>query len=357
MREAKTASIAGRKHLNELTKNFRALPLLDQNAGINDLLKSYQKEIDQLSTRSKLGEAAFFALYKAVYEAPDPTPAMNALSSALMESSAYQLEIEKLHNEIKQYDTEFQQLKNQDITIRRLEDQIEEFKNSVEDKVLDEVNRRTAEIEADAENRILDIKAAHFAAEKRLASSLEELKAARNVADRCQNQIYELSAQGDKRLSAMRADLSIVEDDAERLRSRVAELERQLVISTRVDGIDELGDEGGHSGRHKPSMDSLLSEFQSLQLLADELRLELRRKEDDHRTDKARSDSLNRELSLQLSVQKDNLEKFTTELSKRPTVEEAETMQRQLRSLQRIAFNAEDDDREVFVAQLILISN
>lgn len=346
MREAKTASIAGRKRLNEQTKAFRTLPTGEQAAMMNELLQSYQKEIDQLSSRSRLGESAFFSLYKSVYEAPDPTPAMNALSSALMESASYQLEIEKLKSEIQQYDNEFQQLKNQDITIRRLEDQIDEFKESIQDKVNEEVSRRVQEVEMDAENKIMDIKAAHYAAEKRLATAQDELKQSRDVADRCQNQLYELSDQAEKRVSAIRADMSIVEDDAERLRSRVAELERQLdrmkTASDECDGVDS--DSIGKNG-----MNSLLSEFQSLQIVADELRQSLRRKEDEYRSEKARNDTLSRDLNMQLAVEKDAHHRASTELAKRPTTEEVESLKRQLRSLQRIAFNAQEDDTEVIL--------
>lgn len=348
MREAKTQSIAGRKRLNELTKSFRALPTAEQGSAINDLLKSYQKEIDQLSTRSKLGESAFFSLYKAVYEAPDPTPAMNTLSSALLESSTHQLEIERLKNEIKQYDAEFQQLKNQDITIRRLEDQIEEYKSSIEEKVEDEVGRRITDIEAKAENKIMEVKAAHYGAEKRLASALADLKQARDVADRCQSQLYELSEQGDKRLSALRADMSIVEDDAERLRSRVAELDRLLLNYTKAEAADDAEDDSGSPQKYRVNgIESLKSDFQSLQIIADELRQELRRKEDDFRTVKARNEAVCRDLNMQLSVQKENVDKLNVELSKRPSLEETDALRRQLRSLQRIAFNAEDDDDDV----------
>jgi homeobox protein cut-like len=353
MREAKTASIAGRKKLNELTKSFRALPAPEQAAAINDLLKTYQKEIDQLSNRSKLGEGAFFSLYKAVYEAPDPSPAIDSLSSSVMESSAHQLEIEKLQNEIKQYDDEFQQLKNQDITIRRLEDQIEEFKDSIQDKVEEEVSRQTLDIETEAESKIMDVRAAHYGAEKRLATALEDVKQARDVADRCQSQLYELSDQGEKRVSALRADMSILEDDAERLRSRVAELERQLETHSKAgdrsrdrdsrDGTDSGdGETAGGKG-----MDSILSEFQSLQILADELRQELRRKEDEYRTDKARSDTLVRDLTMQLAVEKDGHQRASADLAGRPSAAEGEALRRQLRSLQRIAFNAQEDNEDV----------
>lgn len=59
IRDTKSKSIAGRKHLNEVTKAFRAKPREEQVVVIQDVLKSYQSEIDQLSRRAKSSEAAF----------------------------------------------------------------------------------------------------------------------------------------------------------------------------------------------------------------------------------------------------------------------------------------------------------
>lgn len=43
---------------------------------ISSLLKAYQEEVDSLTTRAKLGEAAFLEVFKQLYEAPDPGPAI-----------------------------------------------------------------------------------------------------------------------------------------------------------------------------------------------------------------------------------------------------------------------------------------
>lgn len=59
IRDTKSKSIAGRKHLNEVTKAFRAKSREDQVSLVQDVLKSYQGEIDQLSRRAKSSEAAF----------------------------------------------------------------------------------------------------------------------------------------------------------------------------------------------------------------------------------------------------------------------------------------------------------
>ncbi len=45
---------------------------------VGPLLKSYQEEIDRLTTRAKHGEAAFLDIYQRLYEAPDPAAALMA---------------------------------------------------------------------------------------------------------------------------------------------------------------------------------------------------------------------------------------------------------------------------------------
>ncbi len=102
MKELKAASMAGRKRLNEATKAFRAKPKDEQVVMILDVLKAYQEEIDQLSKRSKFSEAAFYGLYKAIYDAPDPTTLIDGLLNHVNSSSSYQLEIERLKSELLQ---------------------------------------------------------------------------------------------------------------------------------------------------------------------------------------------------------------------------------------------------------------
>ena len=178
IREYKSASITGRKKLNESTKEFR---LISANgpvdaATVNQLLQAYQEECDQLSRRSKYCESAYMSLYKSIYAAPDPVPAIESLLHSLSSSSLNLLDIEKLKNEISQYEKEFQSLKNQDITIRRLEEQINDFKTKIEDKILEEVSKRVIEIDENAEKRIANIYELQKAAEKRLALATESVQ-------------------------------------------------------------------------------------------------------------------------------------------------------------------------------------
>lgn len=204
----------GRKRLNEVTKTFRNKKPEEQVASVLDVLKAYQEEIDQLSKRSKFSEAAFYSLYKAIYDAPDPITLLEGLHSqgilarhsrnyqkkslfylltydvvlcvffctmffsVVTSSSSSQLEIVRLRSELMQYETEFQQLKNQDITIRRLEEVIQGFRDGIEDKVSEAVATRTLEIEENSAAQVSDIKESHRVLEKRLASAVESMKQA-----------------------------------------------------------------------------------------------------------------------------------------------------------------------------------
>jgi homeobox protein cut-like len=361
MREAKTASIAGRKRLNEQTKAFRQLTpaAQDQTTAFNELLKEYQKEIDQLSGRAKLGETAFLALYKAIYEAPDPTPAIHGLSGVLMESSSHQLEIERLKSELRQYEEEFRELKNQDITIRRLEDQIAGYQAGIEERVVEEVARRTAEIEEAAENRVAEARSAQFAAEKRMGSALEEVQASRRAADRCQAQVLELASEAEGRLGAASTEIRMLTEDADRLRSRIGDLEREL---DRMHALSSGALPGSRTSGGLPHVDggaaegsaSMASEYRALQSVAEELRHEVQRREDDARADRARYEASLREVNLQLSVERETSKRVQAELLARPAAEYVASLRRQVKLLQQIAFHGQEEDveevcRRVFV--------
>jgi homeobox protein cut-like len=186
MREMKTASITGRKRLNDLTKVFRAKPKEEQANSISELLKAYQEEIDQLSRRTKLSETAYLGIYKSLYDAPDPAFYLDQITSSLFASSSHLLEIQRLKSELSQYDEEFRRLKNQEVTIRRLEDQLQEFKENNEVKIIEEVEKRVSAIKQECEQEVFESKELQKSMERRLSVALETAKQSQVSADRAQ---------------------------------------------------------------------------------------------------------------------------------------------------------------------------
>lgn len=352
MREMKTSSINGRKRLNDATKSFRGKNRDEQAGSMTELLKLYQEEIDQLSRRSKFSESAFYNLYKSIYDAPNPSISIEGLVNMVAATSTNQLEIERLKGELDQYDKEFQLLKNQDITIRRLEDQLEEYREQIEDKVMEEVYKRTSDIEGQAEVKISEIRDVQKTAERRLAAVVESMKQAQSSADRAQTQMFEISSQAEERVSALSSENAILAEGTERALRRVAELEGEIStlkntasLSATSTSQRSLGATGSasKSGGGKGEEDS-----QTLQLVIMELRHEIRSKEDALRVEKQRLESKHRETVQLLSREREALGKVKLELAERPTHDDLSSLKRQIKMLQRVAFNAtEDDDADV----------
>ena len=139
IQSSKEGSIKSRKLLAEQTKQFRKLTNEEKLKKFPSLLKTYQEEVDKLTKRAKFSDGAFLSLYKSMYEAPDPAAAINAAldeaNTSKPQIAALELANAKLKAELSENDKEFSTLKNQDVTIRKLEDELEELKSSMEERV------------------------------------------------------------------------------------------------------------------------------------------------------------------------------------------------------------------------------
>lgn len=356
MREMKQASINGRKGLNDLTKSFRSRSKEEQAESLTDVLKAYQVEIDQLSRRSKASEGAFYNLFKSLQDLPNPIVAMESLMKMVTSTSAHQFEVERLKNEISQYEEEFQQLKNQDITIRRLEDQLLEYQEQIEDKVAEEVAQRSLEIEQQTEIRIAEIKDLQRVAERKTAAALETMRQAQVIADRAQSQLYEVSMNAEERIGALLAENSILAEGAERSHSRIAELEGELeVAKTALASATRAPTSTQHSETPSLSGGVLSEESQTLSRVVADLRQELRTKDELTRLERIKLETALRDVNLLFNKEKDMHAKLKQEIAGRPSVQDLNEARRQLRLLQKLVFNAGNEDDEVIRTFYVLL--
>ena len=175
VKNLKTSAIARKTKLIEETKQFKSQTKEVQIETFPNLLKIYQEEIDLISKRAKYCETSYYNIYKQINNAIDPVPIIESLlqtihnlSNTNNNSNTYILTIEKLKNEILQYETEFLTLKNQDITIRRLEETLNDYKNNNEIKINEEVNKRIIDLEQESEKKMISVLELQKNAEKRV---------------------------------------------------------------------------------------------------------------------------------------------------------------------------------------------
>uniref|UniRef100_A0A673FZX4 Protein CASP n=1 Tax=Sinocyclocheilus rhinocerous TaxID=307959 RepID=A0A673FZX4_9TELE len=90
--------------------------------------------IDALSKRSKESETAFLNVYKRLIDVPDPVPALELsqqLHLKLQRMHDIDTENQKLRETLEEYNKEFAEVKNQEVTIKTLKEKIREYEQSM----------------------------------------------------------------------------------------------------------------------------------------------------------------------------------------------------------------------------------
>eukprot|EP00546_Thalassionema_frauenfeldii_P001088 CAMPEP_0178936370 /NCGR_PEP_ID=MMETSP0786-20121207/25141_1 /TAXON_ID=186022 /ORGANISM="Thalassionema frauenfeldii, Strain CCMP 1798" /LENGTH=757 /DNA_ID=CAMNT_0020614777 /DNA_START=1 /DNA_END=2275 /DNA_ORIENTATION=- len=416
-REQKEQSLAARKQLGETTKVFKkAVKTMDQacvglkqNSGESDIssaekpamdvlskecrqtIKAYQEEIDNLTRRCKSSENAFASIHSALGNIADPTVLLkrasvqihdqqNQISHLLntveevnkemsnMEANAAarnnisppsalsreeKEELLQLRREVAEYEVEFRGLKNQDITIRKLETKIAELEEGAKESLSKELEKAQAELAETEGRRAADALEREAVMERRVETLELQLKAERAGREATQTHLLEADEGAGEREAAWEAQRRILVDDAERLRESLHETSRDRdELRLRVAALE--GDEksappssGGVAvAEVMLERKAYEAEVSELSHTVNALREELRVKDDASKEERR---------SLQLSIdrsERDNaaleskMTALESELASAPSKKYVERMKRELRILKRLEYNAEETERD-----------
>ena len=209
IRKQKERSLKSRKELATATKEFRTLSVEEKLKSLGSVLKKYQKEIDALTKRSRKAEKMYVTSFKDIAKAPGDVSEIVTAYRRLRE--------------------EFSSLKNQDITVRKLENEVSRLKSKMETSVALRVETLKSEIESSRDER-----------ESELLSRIEDAERLRNESamkfDELQNRLFELQGKIDdedlKSSSSNNNDDAIVYETSEEIKRRVQllELENQKLV-------------------------------------------------------------------------------------------------------------------------------
>ena len=391
-------------------------------------IKAYQSEIDSLTKRCKLSESNFTKLYDVLYThtAEDPATSlrraldivqsrdeqldnlmgaleelngelatvreregawsvereelMSKLKDAEIKSgsgnndnnnnnnSALSLvereELIQLRSEVAEYEVEFKSLKNQDITIRKLETKIEQLEKDREHEIQTELSKAREEL-AEVEGRRATEALEREASTSRKVQSLElQLRAERAGREASASRLLAAEDGLGEREAAWEAQRQILVGDADRLREELAECTRERdevrlrmsVLLREEEGGNNNSGVGGIAA--PPSSDGakvLLAEYMSernayeaeiaeLSDTCNSLREELKTKEssitEERSITKSKIDTLERD-RVALANQVASLE---LKVSNAPSQDDVNKMRHELRILKRLEYNAMDID-------------
>ena len=359
-------------------------------------VKSYQEAIDNLTRRCKNAEGAFATIAQSLGEKTNPATLLQQQQSQLTQLlrtvdkvneelqgqektiANYKKEIQQLkanggggssgmskeereelislRKEVSEYEVEFRSLKNQDITIRKLEARIAELQTAGEENLKEELEKHKQELEETEGRRVAEALEREAALERKVQALELQLKAERAGREATQAHLLQADEGVSQREAAWEAQRRILVDDSTRLRETLQAATRErddLRLKVAALEGNKPQENAAAVGAGMSVADFALertayeAEVAELSETASLLRDELRAKEemlaDLNRSNGLKIDALEREnQTLQSKVHR-----LQTELDAAPSQALVDSMKRELRILKRLEYNADDVDADL----------
>ena len=340
-------SQSARKSLAEATKALKSKTDDEKLATLGTVLKQYQDEINQLTRRSKFAEFSFLTLYKQLFEAPDPAPLLVASKGDVGRLVEQEQQIGVLNDKLKSYDIEFTGLKNQDVTIRKLESENRALQASLEQQKAEAEERRAADLQAEVQTLQKELLDNAYSYEQKLNALRDQLSVALRANDRTAAQLLELQSKRDSDDALAENDSETLVTDLERANATIHVLRREIA-ELRNNNLDEGGADDAPGFPQRRGSQSMRLNDERIRSLEDEisrLRAELSASGDARREyeSKLRDAQLAAKhestmaTSEMAAVQK-QLDTAKAQIAKLPSERDFQALQQQLALLQELAY-------------------
>ncbi|RYR67859.1 hypothetical protein Ahy_A03g014311 [Arachis hypogaea] len=383
-----------RRKLAESTRDFKKAPTEEKLGLFNTLLKGYQEEVDNLTKRAKFGENAFLNIYQKIYEAPDPYPSIASVAVSSRNASKnfwlsllalYMYEIRVIHIhileyflfeclwkfiyifaqeqdlklselesenrkmkvELEEFRTEATHLKNQQATIRRLEERNRQLEQQMEEKVKEIVEIKQRSLAEENQKTLEVLKEREQLLQDQLQSAKESVSNMQKIHELAQNQLFELRAQSEEERAAKQSEVNLLMDEVDRAQTMLFSLEREKgVLRSQLQTANE-----NTEMKNRDNLDSNSALENSLiakEKLISELNMELHNIETT--LSKEREEHMNdiKKFTAMLNEKEATLEAMKRDLQARPTEKMVDDLRKKVKILQAVGYNSiEAEDWEV----------
>uniref|UniRef100_A0AAY4A939 Protein CASP n=1 Tax=Denticeps clupeoides TaxID=299321 RepID=A0AAY4A939_9TELE len=258
-----------RKKLIDQSRDFKKNTPEDLRKQVAPLLKSFQSEIDALSKRSKEAEAAFLNVYKRLIDVPDPVPALELgqqLQMKVQKMHDTEMENQKLRETLEDYNKEFAEVKNQEVTIKALKDKIRDYEQTLKNQAESLAQEKEQQLNNDyAEKERWVWPVCLFRASLQMCVTLEST----------QSELFDLKTKYDE--ESTRAEAA--EREVDSLREQLLSASKSLQLATQiqkepdmaVDVVSRSSLEAELGGKEREMM-QLVEDVQRLQASLSKLR-------------------------------------------------------------------------------------
>ncbi|XP_058854279.1 protein CASP-like isoform X6 [Acipenser ruthenus] len=219
-----------RKKLIDQSREFKKNTPEDLRKQAAPLLKSFQAEIDALSKRSKEAEAAFLNVYKRLIDVPDPVPALDLgqqLQLKVQRMHDIETENQKLRETLEEYNKEFAEVKNQEVTIKALKEKIREYEQTLKTQAETLALEKEQQLQNDYAEKERKLQEAQESLSSRLDEAEHKSHSLQSALDSTQAELFDLKSKYDEETTAKADEIEMVMTDLERANQRAEVAERE----------------------------------------------------------------------------------------------------------------------------------
>uniref|UniRef100_A0A3B4Y650 Protein CASP n=1 Tax=Seriola lalandi dorsalis TaxID=1841481 RepID=A0A3B4Y650_SERLL len=194
-----------RKKLIDLSREFKKNTPEDLRKQVAPLLKSFQGEIDALSKRSKEAEAAFLNVYKKIIDVPDPVPVLELaqqLQLKLQRMHDIETENTKLRETLEDYNKEFAEVKNQEVTIKALKEKIREYEQSLKNQAENLAQEKQLQLHNDYAEKERKLQESQDSMSSRLEDAEHKAQSLQTALETTQAELFDLKTKYDEESTA-----------------------------------------------------------------------------------------------------------------------------------------------------------
>ncbi|XP_041795861.1 cut-like homeobox 1b isoform X3 [Chelmon rostratus] len=219
-----------RKKLIDLSREFKKNTPEDLRKQVAPLLKSFQGEIDALSKRSKEAENAFLNVYKKIIDVPDPVPVLELaqqLQLKLQRMHDIETENTKLRETLEDYNKEFAEVKNQEVTIKALKEKIREYEQSLKNQAENLAQEKQLQLHNDYAEKERKLQESQDSMSSRLEEAEHKAQSLQTALETTQAELFDLKTKYDEESTAKADEIEMVMTDLERANQRAEAAQRE----------------------------------------------------------------------------------------------------------------------------------
>ncbi|KAL6973556.1 hypothetical protein U1Q18_027742 [Sarracenia purpurea var. burkii] len=336
-----------RRKLAESTRDFKKASADEKLSLFTSLLKGYQEEVDNLTKRAKFGENAFLNIYQKLYEAPDPYPVLASIADKDLKLSELESDNRKMKLELEEFRTEATHLKNQQATIRRLEERTRQLEQQMEEKVKEIVDIKQRSLAEENQKTLEVLKERERLLQDQLRQAQESVSNMQKLHELAQSQLFEVRAQSEEERATKQSEVNLLMDEVERAQTRLLSLEREKGhLRSQLQSANE--DNGNKKSDNLDSNSILESSLSAKEKIISELNMELHNLETILSNERDQHVTEIKKLNALLNEKEVALVEIKKELQERPTEKLVDDLRKKVKILQAVGYNTiEAEDWEV----------